>query len=126
MRSPTPWGFRIAASVNAGVDIANSIFNTEVKHSDHRPNGVIYAPDQVIASLRTILEETRPSILALWGNDGKVNHDDSMDCIRLMGQEVMPALREIGDELGLNSPFDLDTPVSLAQTPPGELKPVAA
>ena len=83
-------------------------------------------PDQVIASLRTILEDTRPSILALWGNDGKVNHDDSMDCIRLMGQEVMPALREIGDELGLNSPFDLDTPVSLAQTPPGELHPVAA
>ena len=83
-------------------------------------------PDQVIASLRSILEETRPSILALWGNDGKVNHDDSMDCIRLMGQEVMPALREIGDELGLNSPFDLDTPVSLAQTPPGELHPVAA
>ena len=83
-------------------------------------------PDQVIASLRTILEDTRPSILALWGNDGKVNHDDSMDCIRLMGQEVMPALREIGQELGLNSPFDLDTPVSLAQTPAGELKPVAA
>ena len=83
-------------------------------------------PDQVIASLRTILEETRPSILALWGNDGKVNHDDSMDCIRLMGQEVMPAMREIGEELGLNSPFDLDTPVSLAQTPPGELHPVAA
>ncbi len=83
-------------------------------------------PDQVIASLRPILEETRPSIVALWGNDGKVNHEDSMDCIRLMGQEVMPALREIGEELGLNSPFDLDTPVSLAQTPPGELHPVAA
>ena len=83
-------------------------------------------PDQVIASLRTILEDTRPSILALWGNDGKVNHEDSMDCIRLMGQEVMPALREIGEELGLNSPFDLDTPVSLAQTPPGELHPVTA
>ena len=82
-------------------------------------------PDQVIASLRSILEETRPSILALWGNDGKVDHDDSMDCIRLMGQEVMPALREIGEELGLNSPFDLDTPVSLAQTPAGELHPVA-
>ena len=83
-------------------------------------------PDQVIASLRPILEETRPSIVALWGNDGKVDHADSMDCIRLMGQEVMPALREIGEELGLNSPFDLDTPVSLAQTPPGQLNPVAA
>ena len=83
-------------------------------------------PDQVVAKLRIILEETRPSILALWGNDGKVDHADSMDCIRLMGQEVMPALREIGDDLGLNSPFDIDTPVSLAQTPSGELKPVAA
>jgi formylglycine-generating enzyme required for sulfatase activity len=45
-------GFRIAASANAGVDIANSLFNTEVKHSDHRPDGVIYAPDQVIAKDR--------------------------------------------------------------------------
>ncbi len=35
-----------------------------------------------------------------------------MSYIRLMGQEVLPALREIGKELGLNSPFDLNTPVS--------------
>jgi hypothetical protein len=77
-------------------------------------------PDTVIKSLRTILEETRPSILALWGNDGKVSHQDAMDCIRLMGQEVMPALREMGDELGLQSPFECNTPVSLAQTPAAE------
>lgn len=81
-------------------------------------------PDTVIKSLRTILEETRPSILALWGNDGQVSHKDSMDCIRLMGQEVMPALREIGDALGLKSPFELNTPVSLAQTPTEALHPV--
>ena len=37
-----------------------------------------------------------------------------MECIRLLGQEVMPAIREIGEELGLNSPFDLNSPVSLA------------
>ncbi len=74
-------------------------------------------PKQVVQQLRVILEETRPSILALWGNDGKVTHADSMACIRLMGQEVMPALREIGAELGLKSPFELDTPVSLAQSP---------
>ena len=78
-------------------------------------------PDQVVARLRTILEETRPSILALWGNDGSVNHEDSMDCIRLMGQEVMPALREIGKDLGLDSPFDVDSPISLAETPASEL-----
>src|SRR5205807_10467268 len=51
-----------------------------------------------------LLEESRPSILALWGNDGKVSHQDAMDCIRLMGQEVMPALREMGVALGLTSP----------------------
>lgn len=88
-------------------------------------NIIAGTPDQVIASLRLILEETGPSILALWGNDGKVNHDDSMDCIRLMGQEVMPALREIGKELGLDSPFEVDSPVSLAQTPASELHPVS-
>ena len=78
----------------------------------------------MIASLRTILEETRPSILALWGNDGNVDHDDSMNCIKLLGQEVMPALREIGKDLELYSPFEVDSPVSLAQTPAAELHPV--
>jgi hypothetical protein len=43
-----------------------------------------------------------------------------------MGQEVMPALREIGDALGLKSPFELNTPVSLAQTPAAALHPVQA
>ena len=82
-------------------------------------------PDQVVAKLRIILEETRPSILALWGNDGKVDHADSMDCIRLMGQEVMPALREIGDELGLHSPFDIDSQLRRAATRSAELQPRA-
>ena len=71
-------------------------------------------PKQVIEKLRIYLEETRPSIVALWGNDGRISHEDSLSYIRLMGQEVLPALREIGKELGLNSPFELNTPVSRA------------
>ena len=81
-------------------------------------------PDQVVKRLRVLLEETRPSILALWGNDGAVNHEDSMTCIRLMGQEVMPALREIGEELDLKSPYEINAPVSLAESPARELSPV--
>jgi alkanesulfonate monooxygenase SsuD/methylene tetrahydromethanopterin reductase-like flavin-dependent oxidoreductase (luciferase family) len=69
-------------------------------------------PKQVIEKLRIYLEETRPSIVGLWGNDGRISHEDSKSYIRLMGQEVLPALREIGQELGLNSPFDLNSPVS--------------
>jgi alkanesulfonate monooxygenase SsuD/methylene tetrahydromethanopterin reductase-like flavin-dependent oxidoreductase (luciferase family) len=71
-------------------------------------------PDQVIGKLRTIMEATRPGIFAFWGNDGHVGHEDSMTCIRLIGQEVMPAVRDIARELELNSPFDVDAPVSLA------------
>jgi alkanesulfonate monooxygenase SsuD/methylene tetrahydromethanopterin reductase-like flavin-dependent oxidoreductase (luciferase family) len=74
-------------------------------------------PEQVVQKLRVIMEETRPSIMALWGNDGNVTHEDAKTCIRLTGQEVLPRLREIGKSLGLNSPFDLNTPVSLAETP---------
>ena len=70
-------------------------------------------PDQVVAQLRPILEETRPGILSLWGNDGGVSHADSKRCIELLGREVMPALRDIGDELGLTDPFQANAPVSL-------------
>ena len=71
-------------------------------------------PKTVIPQLRKILEGTRPGIMALWGSDGNVSHEDTKTCIRLLGQEVMPAMREIGKELGLNSPFEAETPVSLA------------
>jgi alkanesulfonate monooxygenase SsuD/methylene tetrahydromethanopterin reductase-like flavin-dependent oxidoreductase (luciferase family) len=83
-------------------------------------------PKQVIEKLRVIVEETRPSILALWGNDGKVSHEDSMSCIRLLGQEVMPAMREIGDKLGLKSPFEANAPVSLAYSQKSEAAAAAA
>ncbi len=69
-------------------------------------------PDQVIKQLRTVLENNRVGILALWGNDGRIDHQDSMTCIRLLGQEVVPALREYAAELGLRSPFEVNAPVS--------------
>jgi alkanesulfonate monooxygenase SsuD/methylene tetrahydromethanopterin reductase-like flavin-dependent oxidoreductase (luciferase family) len=71
-------------------------------------------PKQAIERIRRWLELTRPSILFLWGNDGKVPHEEAMRCIQLLGEEVIPAVREIGEELGIHDPFDLDSPVSLA------------
>ncbi|MSQ26227.1 MAG: LLM class flavin-dependent oxidoreductase [Dehalococcoidia bacterium] len=82
------------------------------------------SPKTVIQKLRKLLEGTRASILALWGNDGMINHKDSMNCIKLLAQEVCPAVQQIGDELGLKSPFELNTPVSLAATPKEQLRPV--
>jgi hypothetical protein len=69
-------------------------------------------PDQVVTSLRTIMRETRPGIMAFWGNDGRMSQADARTSIRLLGQEVMPALRETAKELDLKSPFEADMPVS--------------
>ena len=73
-------------------------------------------PDTVVAKLKYIMEETRPGIMAFWGNDGDVSVEDARTCIRLLGQEVMPQLREYGQKLGLNSPFEANAPVSLAES----------
>jgi alkanesulfonate monooxygenase SsuD/methylene tetrahydromethanopterin reductase-like flavin-dependent oxidoreductase (luciferase family) len=83
-------------------------------------------PDQVVDKLRIIMEETRPGIFAFWGNDGKVSHEDSMTCIRLLGQEVMPAVREIAKGLDLTDPWEANAPVSLAfPAPAANKEPVA-
>jgi hypothetical protein len=82
-------------------------------------------PKQVLPRIRHLLEETRPGIMAVWGNDGNVSQQDSMTCIRLLGQEVFPQVREWAKELDLNSPFEAEAPVSIAYA--RDLKrPVAA
>ena len=83
-------------------------------------------PKQVIAKLRILLEETRPGIFAFWGNDGTVSHEDAKTCIRLLGTEVFPAVREIAKELGLQSPFETNQPVSAAFAPGGAMQRAAA
>jgi alkanesulfonate monooxygenase SsuD/methylene tetrahydromethanopterin reductase-like flavin-dependent oxidoreductase (luciferase family) len=70
-------------------------------------------PKTVVPKLKRILEETRPGILALWGNDGKVSQKDSLTCIKMIGEEVFPQIRAIAKELDLKSPFEADAPVHL-------------
>ena len=75
---------------------------------DHRR----HAEAVIAASCACIMQETRPGIMAFWGNDGFVSQAGRMTCIRLLGQEVMPAMREMAKELDLKSPFEANTPVS--------------
>jgi alkanesulfonate monooxygenase SsuD/methylene tetrahydromethanopterin reductase-like flavin-dependent oxidoreductase (luciferase family) len=65
-------------------------------------------PKTVIPKLRHVLEYIRPGSIFLWDGDGSMSHEDSMRSLRLMGEEVLPAMREIADELGLDGPFDVD------------------
>jgi len=111
-----PWARRALAEVHVGRR-PNPAAGAPFEKQLQRMLIVAGTPEQVVSKLHVILEATRPSILALWGNDGKVSHEDGKTCIRLLGQEVLPRLREFGKELDLASPFDLNTPVSLTETP---------
>ena len=64
-----------------------------------------------------MLEYLRPGSIFLWDGDGSMSHDDAMRSLRLMGEEVLPAIREIGEELGLDSPFEVDPATNERATP---------
>jgi alkanesulfonate monooxygenase SsuD/methylene tetrahydromethanopterin reductase-like flavin-dependent oxidoreductase (luciferase family) len=63
-------------------------------------------PDTVVEGIRPWLEETRVGTLVLMATEGRIPHEAAMRCIELMGQEVLPAVREMADELGIRGPFD--------------------
>ncbi len=67
---------------------------------------IVGKPDTVIRKLREVLRVLRPGILGVWTNDGTIGHKDTMRCLTLMKQEVLPALREIAQELDLPGPFE--------------------
>jgi alkanesulfonate monooxygenase SsuD/methylene tetrahydromethanopterin reductase-like flavin-dependent oxidoreductase (luciferase family) len=67
---------------------------------------IVGNPDTVIKKLRQVLTEVRPGILGAWTNDGTIGHEDTMRCLTLMQQEVLPALREMGKELDLPGPYE--------------------
>jgi alkanesulfonate monooxygenase SsuD/methylene tetrahydromethanopterin reductase-like flavin-dependent oxidoreductase (luciferase family) len=118
------WARRAMAELRAGYTHVRGA-NASLERQMRNLTLIAGTPKQVVEKLRIIMEETRPSILGLYGNDGRINHEDSKTCIRLTGQEVLPAIREIGKSLGLESPFDLNTPVSLAYSSVEAPKPAA-
>ena len=65
-------------------------------------------PRTVLAELRVALEKLRPGIVMLWDGDGAMTHDDAMRSLRLMGEEVLPAMREMAREFDLPGPFEVD------------------
>ena len=84
---------------------------------------LVGTPKTLIPKLRRFLETLRPGIFALWHHHGPVSHEDRMTSLRLLGEEVMPAMRSIGDELGLVDPFER-TPGSRPLPPSGGWEPI--
>ena len=65
-------------------------------------------PKTVIPKIRHVLEYLRPGSVFFWDGDGAMTHEDSMRSLRLMGEEVIPAVKEIAKELELPSSFEVN------------------
>ena len=57
-------------------------------------------PKTVLPKVRNVLETLRPGQIFFWDGDGSMSHEDSMRSLRLMGEEVLPAVREMGGSSG--------------------------
>ncbi len=66
-------------------------------------------PDTVIERVKHVLDYLRPGSIFFWDGDGSMSHDDTMRSLKLMGEEVLPAIREYSEELELKSPFEVST-----------------
>ena len=73
-----------------------------------RHAAIVGTPDSVVPKIRRILEELRPGAIFIWHGDGDFTHEDTMRGVRLMGEHVLPAIREMGRDLDLQGPFDVD------------------
>ncbi len=80
-------------------------------------------PEYVIPRVKKVMDVLRPGIFSFW-IDGPVPPAERRTCLRLLSEEVIPALREYGKELGLRSPFD-KAPGSTPLNSSGIPEPVA-
>jgi len=65
-------------------------------------------PKTILPKIRHVLEYIRPGSVFFWDGDGAMTHEDAMRSLRLMGEEVIPAIREMAKELELPGPFEVD------------------
>jgi alkanesulfonate monooxygenase SsuD/methylene tetrahydromethanopterin reductase-like flavin-dependent oxidoreductase (luciferase family) len=91
------------------VDVEEIKRSIDKNFQDALTSGLVIAgtPDTVIKRIRVMLETLRPGIFGIWYHHGPMSFDDRKTCLRLLGTEVLPAMREIAKELNLPGPFEV-------------------
>lgn len=67
---------------------------------------VVGTPKTVIPKIKTMLQVLRPGIFIFFHIQGPVSNADRLTSMRLMAQEVVPAIREYAKELDLPDPYE--------------------
>ncbi|HKA55474.1 MAG TPA: hypothetical protein VKJ47_17620, partial [Candidatus Binatia bacterium] len=90
------------------VDIEEVKRSIEQNFKSTLENGLIIAgtPKTVLERIRFMLETLRPGIFGIWYHHGPMTREERRTCLRLLGQEVLPAMREMAKELDLPGPYE--------------------
>jgi alkanesulfonate monooxygenase SsuD/methylene tetrahydromethanopterin reductase-like flavin-dependent oxidoreductase (luciferase family) len=101
--------------------------NINENYKSSLENGLIIAgtPKTVLKRIRYILETLRPGIFATWYHHGPMTPEDRRTCLRLLGEEVLPTMRDIAHELDLPGPYE-QTPGTRPLPASGKRDPVLA
>jgi alkanesulfonate monooxygenase SsuD/methylene tetrahydromethanopterin reductase-like flavin-dependent oxidoreductase (luciferase family) len=74
---------------------------------------IVGTPKTVIPKIKTVLRVLRPGIFIFFNVQGQVSNADRLTSIRLMAEEISPAIREYAKEIDLLDPYE---------RPPGSVK----
>jgi alkanesulfonate monooxygenase SsuD/methylene tetrahydromethanopterin reductase-like flavin-dependent oxidoreductase (luciferase family) len=67
---------------------------------------IVGTPQTVIPKIKTMLRVLRPGIFIFFHIQGPVSNEDRKTSMRLMAQEVVPAIREYAKEIDLPDPYE--------------------
>ena len=91
-----------------GVDydeVREKLFNG-YQRSQENLQTIVGTPKTVIPKVKTLLRVLRPGIFIFFSVQGQVSNEDRLTSIRLMAEEVMPAIKEYAKEIDLKDPFE--------------------
>ncbi len=67
---------------------------------------VVGSPETCVKKICSILEVIRPGVFTVFAVQGNVSDADRMNSVKLLGEQVLPAVREFADKQELTGPFD--------------------
>ena len=86
-------------------DEVRSKLTAGYKKSQQNLQTIIGTPKSVLPKLKTLMRVLRPGVLIVFNIQGPVGNEDRMTSMRLLAQEVMPAMREYANEIELTDSF---------------------
>jgi alkanesulfonate monooxygenase SsuD/methylene tetrahydromethanopterin reductase-like flavin-dependent oxidoreductase (luciferase family) len=119
--------FNAAVGMDVDIDEAKRrIYGADYQARQKNMQLIVGTPKTVLPKIRKILETLRPGVFGFWHHEAgpMMTHDETKKSLRLLGEEVLPAVREIGKELGLIDPYERK-PGSRPIAPSGVREPVA-